>query len=179
MRADDRALERMLENTYTKADLYRRIDLVQEFLVQSLFNREHHQGSRAKDFRVWGKSKCENMEDAEAVSAASTWGDDVLNSFTPENVYVRIKELKQAIEALPEIVLYVPAVFSVEHVASLGTWCRAHVRAHILLQFIVEPTVAGGCAFVIDNVYHNFSLSYFMRKSHKELIELVRTYGTT
>lgn len=179
MRAHDEALERMLENTYTKADLYRRIDLVQEFLVQSLFTREHHHGSRIKDLRVWGKSKCENTEETEALSAAAQWGDDVLNSFTPENVYMRIKELKQAIEALPEMVLYVPTVFSAEHVVALGVWCRKHVRARTLLQLIVEPTVIGGCAFVIDNVYHDFSLSYFMQKSHNELIALVRTYDTT
>ncbi|OGG53760.1 hypothetical protein A2851_02650 [Candidatus Kaiserbacteria bacterium RIFCSPHIGHO2_01_FULL_53_29] len=175
MLAHDEVLTRMLENTYTKADFYRRTDLMQEFLEHVLFNGEKHSDSRALRFRDWEKGR----DDEATFGAVVAWGDTVLDSFTPENLHVRIKEQKQELETLPEIVLYVPVALSPLHVASLGAWCRMHVRKNTLLRLMVEPAVAGGCAFAFDNVYHDFSLRYFMQKNHPALIELVRTYGVT
>ena len=172
---DDTMFSAILHNTYTRADFYRRVDFLRELLEHYFFDPVARESGRTHVIRTYRDGGIEaGQSDREAIIA---WGEDTLNMLDAGNMHERIKELKHAAAALPKFVLYVPVHLSPANISMLGIWCREHLRPDILLDVHIDPSTTGGCAFADSSSYHDFSLSYFLRKERPSLMKLIRQYG--
>lgn len=169
---DNPLLQRILLHTYTKSDFYRTLDVVQEYLEHAFYNTDDTDDSNHTERLV---RYAESQGDILVAEHLKGWGEPVLSVFTRENLYEKLKELRNAFEGLPEIVVYAPVLFGKEEVLTIGTWCRENLDRNIVLNMQVEPTVVGGCAFVWNGTYHDFSLNYFFEKKKGEITHLIRS----
>lgn len=169
----DTVLDAVLRTTFTTADFYRRVDMLRESLEHHFFESNAHDASAAQ-ILGWYRGRDVTEADREAISA---WGGDVLGAMSEGNLHERIEALKHAIDALPKLVLYVPVPLTEPHIIKLGAWCREHVSPQIMLELHVDPSSTGGCSYVYNDVYRDFSFSYFVSKRRNELVKLLHAYG--
>lgn len=169
---DNSLLQRILLHTYTKSDFYRTLDVVQEYLEHAFYNTDDTDDSNHTERLV---RYAESQGDVLVAEHLAGWGEPVLSIFTRENLYEKLKELKEEFEGLPEMVLYTPVQFGKEEVVIIGAWCRENLDRNIVLSMQVEPTVVGGCAFVWNGAYYDFSLDYFLEKKKEEITHLIRS----
>jgi hypothetical protein len=159
----DEIAERILQNTYTKVDCYRRLALLEDYLDRTLFAA----GTAPKpDFL----SMYAQTEDGSHANAVAQW--NILNAFSSQHFAEEILNLKKKMESLPGIILYVPVVLETAGIEMIGQWCRKEIQPNLLLEIQIDPAVAGGCAFVWKNVFYNFSLEYFMNKHRNEILKV-------
>ncbi|MEX0933425.1 MAG: hypothetical protein WDZ74_01595 [Candidatus Paceibacterota bacterium] len=169
---DNPLLQRILLHTYTKSDFYRTLDVAQEYLEHAFYNTDDTDDTEHVERLV---RYAESQGDVLVAERLQAWGEPVLSLFTRENLYEKLKELREAFEGLPEMVLYTPVQFGKEEVTTVGTWCRENLDRNIVLSMHVEQSVVGGCAFVWNGTYHDFSLDYFLNKKQGEITHLIRS----
>ncbi len=165
----------ILENTFSLADLYERVNIMQHFLEQYFFDATPKQGLRIDLLRALYHEN--DLETLAHVNAISAWGPEILETYTTSNMYDRIRDLKFAAESCPRIVLDVPVVFTTPLIERIGRWCRANVHPAIMLELRVRPEAVGGCIFSYNNVLHDVSLSYFAKKERAELLKVIHSYA--
>ena len=153
------------ENTFTVADMQRRLGLLRQCIETSLFTE-----SDIPFLEVCTNNLLQekNTEDAQAVIA---WGETVLTSFTHDTVGTKMSAIQTAIDDLPVLTLYIPTEFPSEEIRTIGQWCRAQCDASLLMNVHIDPDVVGGCAFVWNDAYHEFSF----RTRIKEHVGIITT----
>lgn len=169
----DPLVQRILANTFTKADFYRAIDCAQEYLEGVFYNTDDSDDTDHVDRIIAYAHKRGDVVISERLSG---WGDLVLNTFTRGNLYDEVRRIKAAIEGLPELVLYVPVPLGQVEIASIGTWCRQEVDGDVLLVINVDSDVVGGCSFVWNGVHHTFALDHFFKKKEKEVLDVIHSF---
>jgi hypothetical protein len=170
----DSVLQRILANTFTKSDFYRAIDLVHEFLEYAFYNTDDSDDTDHTERLVAFATKRGEVTSARRIEE---WGEEVLGVFTRDNLYEKLREIKEAVEELPELTLYVPVAFGQEELSMIGTWCRENVDRAIILSVSVDSDVSGGCAFVWRGAYHNYSLDHFLNKKQDEIRSVIHAFN--
>jgi hypothetical protein len=164
-------LEQICVNTYTTTDLHRRLGLFQECLEEVLYHKDTE--SVMKSGIAYAK-KVGSEEDAKALSE---WGRGIWELFQAHNLAEHISVLKYDGEMLPTLTLYVPVAFDNEAVSIIGSWCRKNINTLILLEIIIDPEVTGGCSFVFNDSYHDFSLHNAMKNNKGIVNTLLTSYA--
>lgn len=144
-------------STFTVATIHRRVGLLRECVEAALF---HESG---EDFMSVLTSCVEEKGSQSDATAIMAWGEDVLRTFTRANIATTMTAVHTAIEALPVFTLYIPVMFPEEDIADIGMWCRAECGATVLLDIHIDPNVVGGCSFVWNDTFHDFSFRSRMK----------------
>ncbi|KKS46225.1 MAG: hypothetical protein UY07_C0014G0010 [Parcubacteria group bacterium GW2011_GWA1_47_8] len=166
-------LDVILKNTYIKSDLFRRVGLLKESLEHTFFSGHPHDASQDL-FREFLREK--GVEGSEDANMILEWGD-IAGGFTDGNIHERLANLDAEIKEIPTIIVYIPMLFGAQEYKRLGAWFREQVSPRMVLDIKIDPSVAGGCAFVWKGIYHDFSFKNFMSKHEAELKEAIRIYG--
>lgn len=166
------ALQKILENTFTKQDFYARIGLVQECLEHSIYDSENDIENRAMHCAEYARSK----NQTNLAPYIEEWGNEVFAIFSAENIYNQIRDLKEMVENLPELVLYVPVDITGKNIESIGQVVREKFGAQVMIDLMIESNALGGCAFVWNGKYHDFTLNYFLKEKQSEVANLIRSY---
>lgn len=158
----------MLKNTYTTDDLVERIGLMRKYYNVRLFK----DGADALL-----KDVVQNDCDASTLKAIEDW---VLafdkEGIQPLLVYEALDTVQEDLEGVPAITLYVPVRFTPEQIKGLGVWFRENIQPNILLSLHIDPRTTGGCSFIWKDIYHDFSLRYFINKEQKEINSMFNKY---
>lgn len=144
-------VQTLCTNTYTVADMRWRLGLLQESAEIALFNSDTADGVTAIKATIAKRGKGAD------VAAMMEWGDDILATFTASTIRERMVALQQAVEALPVMTLYIPVAFPDKELAAMALWCREECAPQLLFDVRIDPKMAGGCAFVWNDTYHDFS----------------------
>lgn len=173
MKEKDPVVQRMLANTFTKSDFYRAADIVHEYLEHAFYNTDDSDDTNHTQSIVAFATKRGEVGSAQRIEG---WGEAVLETFTRDNFYDRLREIKEEIESLSELVLYVPVAFGQEELSMIGSWCRENIDRELILSVSVDPGVSGGCAFVWNGTYRDYSLDYFLKKKENEIRSVIRAF---
>lgn len=174
----ENTLQTILKNTYTKSDFYTRIGVVQEALEHEVYRAEH----TTVDTEKLAKHTAAYARKEGRIDAApyiADWGDEALAEITKGNLYDNVRELKDAVEELPELVLYTPVLMDGGDMDTIGQWCRENVDSRVILRNDLDLDTIGGCAFVWQGTYWDLSFRYFMRRKREDVSELIRTYDVS
>jgi hypothetical protein len=166
----DKLFETIIATTYTKAEIYRRIRLLREYLEEKFYGKE-----KAVDFAAFLNKKGISKSDYEVMMS---WPEDMLTSFEKSNAYDLIDGLVATIKARPVVTLYIPFDPPPAETAKLGSWFRKTVHVHVIIDLHVDLTTFGGCAFAYEGIYHDYSLGYYMQKHRDEIRGLITNYVT-
>jgi hypothetical protein len=156
----DQVLEKVLSNTYVKADCFMRLLVARDFVEHVRYGENAADGGLVAQLQ----GKYLNRPEGVAAAAVAAWGDDVLESLSAGTISETFSELTSRIAALPELVLYAPVRLSSESLDRIGGWCRQYIDNRVLIDTRLNPEVVGGCAFVWKDRYYDFSLPYFIQK---------------
>lgn len=169
----DKLFKEIFNNTYTKNDFYQRSLLLKEFF-EYLFFSDHGKETHKDILKNFLKDKEISKELSDVMNS---WSDLFYTSFTSENFNTLIDEIEKEFEKLPIVVMYVPISLPFDEIKKLGEWVRTNITANVLMDVKVDPEVVGGCAFVWNGVYHDFSLKYFFDKKVNDIVTMVRNYS--
>lgn len=150
----DQLLDTMLTSTYAKADVLRRLRVIREYLEQRFFTPG---GKKPLREFIAGQS----LEEGEK-KLILDWGDDFFASFTKENAYDYLEEITEKVKKLPTVNMYVPIDLVPDQTDRVGKWVRANIDRNALIEFHVDVSVFGGCAFAWNGVYYDYSLTHYM-----------------
>ncbi len=160
-------LSLILKHTYTKPDLHRRLRLVREYLEGKLF------AGASETLAGFLSANGATQED---VIEMAYWGDEFFTQFSRENVYAKLKVLADEANELPILSLYVSYEPNSYETGQLGEWCRKNVDPKLLLELHIDPIILGGCAFVWNGLYRDYSLGYYLRQKKSEIAEIFEKY---
>lgn len=163
----DQILQKILSNTFTRTDVGKRLLLLQDFLETVAYGEVSKPGSLSEALQAHYAGSERSAE----ASAVAAWGEETLRFMAEARMHERLRELKEQLTALPELVLYTSTILSSANIASLGSWCRANIDPRILLELRTDPSAIGGCFFVWKNQYHDYSLSYFINKNREKILK--------
>lgn len=144
-------LERIKQNTFSQEDMYRRLGVLRECIEYAVYtNTDKTQEEECIEFL----SKIENQDDADVIKA---WGGELFNAFNQQNTSHLLHDLQEKAHAMPLLIVYVPVAFPETEIQKMAVWAREKMDSDMLLEMHIEPTVVGGCAFVWNDTYHDFS----------------------
>jgi len=161
----------MLRNTYTGNDLHRRMGILRQCVEHALFT----QGDISFDQACEAFLSDDVLEgDAQAVRQ---WGAQVLTAFTQQNISAHMNDLHAEVDLLPVLTLYIPKELPHEEIDSIGLWSRAQCDEKVLLDIHIDPEVVGGCGFVWNDTYHEFSFRSKIKEQTGVITELLSGYA--
>jgi len=164
-------LQTLCATTYTVADMRRRLGLLQEGAEVALFNNQ------TTDTVAAIKAAISERGNERDVAIMMEWTDDMFSQFTASNIRERIIALQQAVDALPVMTLYIPVVFPTTDLAAMATWCRDECAPQLLFDVRIDPKMAGGCAFVWNDTYHDFSFRAQSKNHPGVITKQLQTYA--
>ena len=164
-------LQTLCATTYTVADMRRRLGLLQEGAEVALFNNQTTDTVAAMKSAITDRGKEGD------VAIMMEWSAAMFAQFTASNIRERTTALQQAVDALPVMTLYIPVAFPATDLASMAAWCRAECAPQLLFDVRIDPVVAGGCAFVWNDNYHDFSYKAQSKKHPGVITKQLQTYA--
>ena len=158
----------MLQNTYTTDDLVERLGLMRKFYDRRLFK---------EDMDATLKEVIQDDCDEYTLQHLEEW----IKKFEKEKlqpivVYEALDTVQEDLAGMPSVTLYLPVRFTSEQVEDFGKWFRENVQPNILLTIRIDPRATGGCGFVWNNVYYDFSLRYYINKQQEEITTMFNKY---
>lgn len=152
----------MLHNTYTTDELIERLGLMRKYYNVRLFA-----GGENTPLRDVLRNEC----DERTLVVLENWIDTFTkDSIQPLVAFEALDAVQEDVTGLPSVTLYVPVRFTPEQIEKFGTWFRDNVQPNILLSMHIDPRATGGCSFIWNNVYYDFSLRYFMDKQREDIV---------
>jgi F0F1-type ATP synthase delta subunit len=104
------------------------------------------------------------------------WGTTWLGSISGDTMRERIDAVRAQVDALPRLVLYVPTLLDAEGLDKIGSWLRTSFPETYLLDIEVDPQVIGGCAFIKNGQYVDYSFSARLRSQSNLIPEVIASY---
>ncbi len=155
----------LFEHTYTKDNFHRKVLLLEEFFEKYFF-QEHEEGSIKEHLKhfLFDQNTGEYLR-----NSLLSLSDDFFAQFRRDTFRSILDSLKEEERTLPYLKIYVATLLPPVEVEKLGVWCRENVAPNIFLDLEVDSKVVGGCAFVWNGVYHDYSLAYYINKHKKEI----------
>ena len=162
--------QELLNSTYTKDNLHRKIMLLEEFYGNYFF-KDHKDGTVKERFKnfLLDEGVGEYLR-----GTLLTLSDNFFATFTAENFRNSLEEIKKEEENYPHITIYVATVLPPIEVEKLGKWARSNIAPSIFLDLEIDSKAVGGCSFVWNGVYHDYSLGYYIDKNRTEIRSLLK-----
>lgn len=166
----DIVLKELLDTSCTKDDVHRKTMLLKEFFSKYLFQ----EGERAPVKEALKRFLEESGIESHVTKSLLALPDESLAHLNRDTFQGILEEINKAVAHMPEAVMYVPVVLPPEEVQKLCAWFRKNVAPDAYLDINIDGGVVGGCAFVWNGVYHDFSLRYYLEEHRTELRTLIR-----
>lgn len=166
-------LDTICVTTFTITDLHRRLGLLQECLEEVMYHGDRMSTQTRTEMCRAYATKIATTDDARVLS---TWGEQVWESFTFKNLVEGVALLKRESDVLPQMVLYTPVVFDAAALELVGRWLRESVNPKLMLEVHVDASVTGGCAFVANSTYYDFSFRHLLTSQKGLVANLLSSY---
>lgn len=153
---EEQLLKTIIDTSFIKADVLRRIRIIREYLEQTFFTPGDKKD--LKDFLTGS-----NVSEADR-EVLLGWNREFFHTFTKDNAYDLLEKISAFVKDLPTINLYVPVELDASEIPSLGAWMRANVDKGVLIEIHVDSSTVGGCALAWNGIYSDYSLRHYLHK---------------
>lgn len=161
---DKKLLETILENTFTKSDLDRRLRLLKEYMVKSLF----------REVKL-GKVRPELLNISPDIASDLTWlesiPDTFFHHFNRQNLHEKLNEIAKMTEELPTIVINLPIESTEREISDIGSKVRTTFKDNYLIDIKIDPSLIAGCSLVWEGVIKDFSLRAKIEEQKEAILE--------
>lgn len=161
---EKKLLETILENTFTKADLERRLRLLKEYLVKSLF--------RAVKM---GKVTPDLLNIKVGTSSDLTWlenlPDTFFDHFNRHNLHQILDEIDKLRQDLSTLVIQLPVEFTESELSNIGSRARSLFGKTLLIDTHIDPPLIAGCALAWSGVIKDYSIKGRIDEQKEAILE--------
>lgn len=162
-------LDIILENTFTKADVIRRLRVLRMILEHTLFSPNPNAKQYIESLHVA----------ASDVDIVNIWIAKTTLKFSQDNLYKALKKISDDVDKIPNIIFYIASeIKDPTYLEKITTWVRTYIEPKALLELKVDPKKVGGLAFVQKGILQDYSLEYFMKQKRKDILDMVGTYAS-
>lgn len=158
---DLKALDLFLKNIYTKTDSLRRARILTQVLDQKLFNS-------SEDI-----AKQLNQDDLEWLNGLDK---EFLESFNKQNLASQLNWLKDSINQINYLTLYIPFEMPLEEKKNIGQKLRSTYGPRFLFEIKLNPLLIGGCALVWKGIYRDYSLKNRIEQQKQPILSILKEY---
>lgn len=152
---EKRLLEKILESTYTKADLLRRLDLLKNYIVRRLFSKSVNSLSL-------------NQTDSEWITSL---GEDFFKKFNTKSVYATFTQLEGIAKEINPLTIYLSVDMTDDYIAQIGLRCRKLFGQGFLIDTQLDPSLIAGCSLVWNGVIADYSIRAKIEENKTVILE--------
>ena len=138
---EDQILEKILITTYTMSSLKKRVKALKSRLSEHFFGNDTN-----KDMVI------------EELDWLNTYGVQFLNMFEKENFYQNFVKIEERVNAIHPLTVYIAFEVGDEEIKQIGSRVRDMYSNNLVLDLKYDPTLIGGCAFIWNGVYKDYSI---------------------
>lgn len=161
---EKKLLEQILENTFTKSDLERRLRLLKQYLVKSLF-RQVQAG------KVTPELLNINSDIASDLEWLKSLPDTFFGHFNRQNLHELLNEMEKLAQNLATIVINLPIEFTEKEIFDIGSKARNIFKNNWLIDIKIDPSLIAGCSLVWDGVIKDYSLRAKIESEKQAILE--------
>ena len=116
------------------------------------------------------------LENAEEKKTLLDWDKDWLSVVNPEEFPEYVAEMRAWLKHVPTFVLYVPALLDAAGVKMIHDWVIREMGEEWLMDLRVSANTLGGCAFITNERYYDYSLHGQLQRNPEVVRETLRSY---
>lgn len=162
---EENQINNILGNTYTATAAYQRIAILKEFLEHVLYDK----GGRQPSAELFDVFVSEHGIESIHAQAIQEWGPKLWSPITAGTFYAVLNALLASLKEVPILTLYTPVKFPPAEMVTLGKRIRTLVGKVLLIDDHLDPTLSIGCAFVLNGIYHEYGLPFFLLRKRMSL----------
>jgi len=171
---------KILQETYTRPQLIRRIRVLRDFLSFSLYehpeSRQNPIQKQVDDYLALRQVKMPNDNSGfREKDWLASLGQDFYNQVNPELFARFFSELDESMKSAEPVILYIPVELSDRDLAQIGSWFKHNVSVGIILETRMDPNLIGGCALTYQGIYKDFSLRRNIAENHQVILDNLRS----
>ncbi|MCL4338533.1 hypothetical protein M1271_02495 [Patescibacteria group bacterium] len=160
-------LKPILQNSFSKTDILRRLHLIREFLEASFFS-----GSRES---LDSFCRRKNLSPLDSQFLFSL-GKNFFQSFSSKNMYKILDRIDKEVKNVPAVIMYLPYIPDENEIYKLGLWFKENLKKDMLIEIKNDREKIGGCALSKEGYYNDYSLHHFISKRKSEILSLLDEY---
>ncbi len=164
----------ILESSTTADQAHHLLALWQEVMEQALYRADTAQ-TLLQRWRT-AVADIENEGDREILEQ---WDTEWLTTIVPEEFPDFASEMQHWLQRVPTFVVYVPVALDAAGVELLHRWVQQEMGEEWLLDLRVSANTLGGCAFIADEHWHDYSLHGQLQRQPEAVREALRSYETS
>lgn len=160
----EQIIDKVLEQTYTRAQLIRRIRVLKDFISFKLYKigSDPTKLTLAQQIEMYLTLHQKNLSELDLLRQEGNWlvalGEQFLNLFTPQNSSQIFKVLEEYVATIRPIFVYLPFEMPGNEIEALGQWFKQNIGKRTLYEINYDGDLIAGCALSYGGVYRDYSL---------------------
>lgn len=166
---EEKLLETVIANTYTKSSFYRRLACLRAYIEKKYFSKS--------GFKSFPEYLEEQEIDSEDKAALKKWSEVFSKRLSQSSFYKKLEALRDEFSGLPSVAIYLPFRAPDEELNKIGEWLRKNVKKDLVMDVKFDPAMVGGCGLVWKGYYKDYSLKNFFSANRDKVKEMLEGYG--
>lgn len=181
-RIDQKTVVKLVETTYTKPQLIRRVRVLRDFTYFRLFNLTPEQIKLplASQIQLFLALHQKDLLELNLLRQEGNWmislGEDFFSEINQSNNTNFFKQLEDITSQLQPIIIYLPIELPEKNQFELGQWLKTNVGKSSLYEVNFNGELIGGCAISFNGRFKDYSLRAKINDNRAEIINSLKTY---
>ena len=155
--------QKILETTYTKRQLERRIRSLKFYISNRLFSP--------------GSSQVQESVDETELYWIVSLSEDFYANFNKENLEKTLKEFEEEAAKIEPLIIFISFNMPHEEIEALGARLRKKFnKPDFLIDVKHDPALIGGASIVWQGVYYDYSIQKRIRDNRAQILERIKEF---
>lgn len=154
--------QKILETTYTKRQLDRRIKTLQFYISNRLY--------------APGNAQIQESVGEQELYWIVSLGEDFFANFTKDNMTDYLKDFVDEAEKIEPMTIFIACLLPDAEIEMLGSKLRKKYGKNFLLNVRHDPDLIGGAAVVWKGVYQDYTIRKLIRDQKEEILDKIKEF---
>ena len=106
----------------------------------------------------------------------NTYGVQFLSDFQKETFYQSIGKIEQLVSQIKPLTIYISFPADEESIKNIGIKVRETYSQKVVIDLKYDPDLIGGCAFIWNGVYRDYSIRNTLKLDREKLLESFKSF---
>lgn len=153
-------LQQILTDNFTQTQCLKKLRLLKELLLKSLFSAEETNKGEDPEFESWLKQLDPKL----------------LKQINQHNIYTIFNKLEEQINSIQPLVVYLPITIPQAEIKKLALYLRQSMGKNFLIEIKLDPDLIAGPAFVWKGIYRDYSIRARINLNKETILERLNKF---
>lgn len=179
---DDTQINKLLAETYTKAQLLRRLRVLKDFVDFRLFNLTPDQTKLPLQVQIdlFLALHQKDLIELNLLRQEGHWlmslGQEFFSQFNLDNHTQNVRTLEQFADQISPIIVYLPVELPEKNQLELGSWFKQNLNLKQIFEIQFDGNLIGGCALSFNGTYKDYSLKSKIDQNKDKIISSLKEF---